>query len=123
MQTLELGREFMRHVQAGNIEGAKSCLHSDAEIWHNYDNVVQTVAENMALLALMIDKCADRQYTIHYLEEINGGYLQRHQLTVTGHDGTSVTEEVVALIKVTDGKITRVDEWLDPTGIRQLLAG
>ncbi|MEL7025519.1 MAG: nuclear transport factor 2 family protein [Pseudomonadota bacterium] len=122
MKTLELARHFMDRVEVGDADGAAACHHADSKIWHNFSNETQTIAENMDLLRLMVAKCASRKYTIHRLEEIDGGYVQHHTLEVTGPNGTTHSAEAVAIVEVTGGKISAIKEWIDPTALRSVLA-
>jgi ketosteroid isomerase-like protein len=105
----------MAYVQAGDISGARSCLHTDARIWHNYDSITQTVDENMGTLAYLVEKSTKLEYVIHRLEEIKGGYLQQHTLNLTTKSGDVLSTEAIAIIAVKDEKIIRIDEWLDPS--------
>lgn len=115
MSVLDLARQYMAYVQAEDVPGARSCLHPDARIWHNYDGVTQTVDENMATLAYLLEKSTGLKYDIHRLEEIKGGYLQLHTLNLMAKSGDVLSTEALALISVKDGKIIRIDEWLDPS--------
>lgn len=115
MKTLDLARHYMTCVQAGDVPGARSCLHPDARIWHNYDGVTQTVDEHMGTLAYLLENSTGLEYIIHRLEEIEGGYLQQHTLNLTAKSGDILSTEALALITVEDGKIARIDEWLDPS--------
>lgn len=121
MKTLELAKQFMQ--AAGNADeiAARACLHPDCEIWHNYDNVTQTVDENMALMMRMKAAASDRRYEIHLLEEVTGGYVQRHTLHITSLDGqTTFQAEALSLITVNNGLITRIEEFIDPSPIMPL---
>ncbi len=124
MSNLELAKRFMDAVGRGDEAGARDCMQPDAEIWHNFDNVTQTVDENMALMQLMIAKCGHRSYHIHRFDEVEGGYVQRHRLDVSAAGSDEIhSVEVLALIMVTDGRISRVEEFMDPEPVRVALAG
>ena len=121
MKTLELARHFMDVIGKGDVEASRACLHPDAAIWHNYDDITQTVDENMKLLEFMIAKCKNREYEFHRLEEIKDGYLQHHTLTITGMDDKKYSTHAMCMITVKDGKISLIQEWLDPSPLAPVL--
>jgi len=120
MTVLKLARKYMTALMAGDVPGARSCLHPDAKIWHNYDGSEQTVDENMATLEFLLSKSRELTYDVHRQEEIAGGYLQRHTLRLISNAGDEMRSEAIALINVQDNKITRIEEFLDPTPFASL---
>ena len=122
MSNLELARQFIDAVGRGDVATARDCMQPDAEIWHNFDNKTQTVDENMALLELMMAKCGRREYHIHRLDDIDGGYMQRHHLSISAPGSDElVSVEVLAMVLVRDGKISRVEEFMDPAPLLPIL--
>ena len=74
----------------------------DADIWHNFDDITQTVDDNIALMSAMTKRIADRRYVIRRLEPIEGGYLQQHTLELVLPDGRELSTEAVAIVMVND---------------------
>lgn len=120
MKTLELARHFIDCIEGGDLNAARACFHDDAGIWHNYDNVTQSVDQNMAVAASIIGKTKSRKYDYKRLVEIDGGYLQQHTLRVVTQDGKELAAEAIAVVVVEDGKIKRIEEYLDPTPLAAL---
>ncbi|MEO1065195.1 MAG: nuclear transport factor 2 family protein, partial [Actinomycetota bacterium] len=81
-EALDLARRYLRAIGSADVEGARACFHPEAQIWHNFDDVTQTVEDNLALMAWMADRFPERDYRVHRLEPIAGGYLQQHTLEV-----------------------------------------
>ena len=93
----------------------------DAEIWHDFDGVTQTVDQNMQLMTAMGRRASRRAYVIRRLEPIEGGYLQQHTLELTTLAGQDLVAEAVALVQVgDDGLIHRLDEWINPAPLAPL---
>ncbi len=120
MQILALARHFVKQLEKGDVDGAKACLSAEAEIWHDFDNKTQTVEENMALFSWLISHTQKREYEITRLEEIKDGYLQQHTLRLTTLTGEAVTAFACCLVKVTDGKITRIEEYINSAALAVL---
>ena len=118
-----VARRFIDAITVGDEQAARRCYAAGAEIWHSFDNVTQTVDDNMALMNAMTKRVSDRRYVIHRLEPIEGGYLQQHTLELVLPSGQLLSTEAVALVSVDDaGLISRIDEWLDPTPLAPLFA-
>ncbi|MEM8706248.1 MAG: nuclear transport factor 2 family protein [Actinomycetota bacterium] len=115
MSLPDVAQRFIDAITVGDADAARACYAPDAALWHNFDNVTQTVDENIALMNAMTKRITDRRYVIRRLEPIEGGYLQQHTLELVLPDGQELSTEAVALVTVDDdGLIARIDEWLDP---------
>ena len=120
MDTIELARHFTRSIESGDIEAIRACYAKDAQIWHNFDEVNQTVDENMKVLEWMKRQATRRTYEISRLEEIVGGYLQQHVLRMVNLAGEEITMPACLIVTVEDGKIRRLEEYLDPKQAERL---
>ena len=120
MTSLELARRFMASCEAGDIDGATACFHEDAEIWHNFDGVTKTVGHDMAILKRIHEVTKSCRYDIRRLEEISSGYLQQHTLRLETKDGKKAETESVAVVTVEDGRIRRIEEYLNPAPLAAL---
>lgn len=120
MSILDLAQEYMSALSDGDVAAARNCLHPDAKIWHNYDGLEQSVDENMGTLEFLLSKSKSLSYDIHRQEEIEGGYLQRHTLRLVTKAGVEMQTEAIAIISVRQNKITRIEEFLDPSPFAQL---
>ena len=120
METLELARHLLATIEAGDIDAVRACYAEDARIWHNFDDALQTVDENLKVLAWMMKNASRRKYEIQRLEEIEGGYLQQHVLHLTTRDGEEHAMPACVIVRVEGGKIQRLEEYLDPAPAMKL---
>ena len=105
---------FFDCVEAGDVDGLVACYAPDARIWHNTDRAEQTPAENRATLNAMVARILDREYADRRLQVFPGGFVQQHVLKGTrAHDGVRVELPACIVCQVTDGKVTRLDEYFD----------
>jgi ketosteroid isomerase-like protein len=112
-EVLAFARRFIAAIQAGDAEAMRDCYAPDAKIWHNIDNVEQTVDQNVKSLNWFVRNLPDRLYTVQRLEALKDGFLQQHVLSATLPDGTAWKMSACVVVRMTDGKITRLDEYID----------
>ena len=123
MSIPQVAQRFIDAITVGDSDAARACYAPDANVWHNFDNITQTVDDSIALMNAMTRRVADRRYVIRRLEPIEGGYLQQHTLELTAPDGQELSTEAIAIVTVNDdGLISRIDEWLDPAPLAPLFA-
>ncbi len=114
-EVLALAERFVAAIETGDIETLKSvCYAPDAEIWHNFDQVSQTVEQNLKVLGWMARVLPQRRYEILRRVVIPGGYLQQHVLRGKRPDGEDFAMPACLVVMVKDGRITRLEEYLDP---------
>ena len=84
----------------------------DARIWHNFDQREQTVDENLVTLHDLHRRAQHLQYTEIRRFLSPGGFVQQHVLTGEAKGGPL---HMPAMIRfwVDDGRITRLEEYLD----------
>lgn len=112
-ETLDFAKRFVTALQGNDPDVVRPFYAPDAQIWHNTDNIVQTVDENVKVMKWMMHNLPDRHYRVTRLEALSDGFLQQHVLEATLPDGKPWTLHACVIIKITDGKITRLDEYMD----------
>ena len=115
-----LATRYFGCVEAGDIEGLVACYAPDAEIWHNTDELIQGPEDNRKTLAGMVTRILDRVYDNRRVEGFAGGVVQQHVLRGTrSQDGVRVALPACIVCAVTDGKITRLDEYFDSARVAE----
>lgn len=104
---------FFAAIENADIDALRRLYDDDARIWHNFDQIEQTVEQNMAVLAYIVRTLADRRYEEVRRVVLDDGFVQQHVLRGTTPRGPL---EMPAMMRVwvADGKVTRIDEYLDP---------
>jgi ketosteroid isomerase-like protein len=106
-------------IEKGDTDAVRSIYAPDAVIWHNTAGVEQNVDQNLATLRWVCDNLADRAYEDVRRTEFDGGFVQQHNLRFTkGGERREVPACIVAT--VVDGKITRIDEYLDSAHVARI---
>ena len=117
--TLDLARQFFDAVERGDIAAVRAAYSDDARIWHNFSGVEQTPDENAETLRGFVSRIADRQYRNRRIQIVDGGFVQQHELHGTRGDGAQLVMPACMVCAVRDGKITRIDEYLDSAQVAE----
>ncbi|MGN6515526.1 MAG: nuclear transport factor 2 family protein [Rhizomicrobium sp.] len=108
-----LADRFMRAIETGDPDAIRGCYAPDARIWHNFDGLAQTVDDNLKTLKWMDKRLFNRRYEIKSRHGFDGGYVQQHVLHGTLGSGAAFSMPACLVVTVKDGRIARLDEYLD----------
>ncbi|HWA30287.1 MAG TPA: nuclear transport factor 2 family protein [Rhizomicrobium sp.] len=108
-----LADRFMRAIETGDIATIRASYAPDARIWHNNDGLAQTVEENLKVLDWVTRHLANRRYEIKSRHAFDGGYVQQHVLHGRLRNGEAFSMPACLIVTVKDGRIARLDEYLD----------
>lgn len=117
---IAFAKKFVGAIQSGDTATVRACYHPDAKLWHNSDGIEQTVDQNMKVLDWFIRTLPDRNYRVTRLEALPDGFMQQHVLEATLPDGTKWAMDACVVVKIENGVITRLDEYLDSAKSAQL---
>lgn len=116
----ELADRFFAAIEAGDIAGVEACYAPDAVIWVNVAEAEQSVPENLRVLGWLSKNLGDRRYAIRLREILHDGFLQQHELTGMLASGDAFSMPACLVVKVENGQITRLDEYLDSARVAAL---
>ncbi len=104
---------FFAALEAGDIDTVREIYAPDALIWHNDDLVEQPVDENLKVLQGLHRAVSGLHYDIVRRVSAPDGVLQQHVLRGSLPDGTEVELHAAMYLRVKDGHVTRIEEYLD----------
>lgn len=111
-EMLAFADRFFAAVSGGDIEAVDNLYRDDATIWHNYDLVDQTKAENLATLGSIPERYESFEYADARTVEVDGGFLRQHVIRA-GRNGKLAVVPAILRVYVEDEKITRIEEYFD----------
>ena len=120
---LAFADRFVGAIQSGDTDTVRACYAPDAKLWHNTDGIEQTVDQNMKVLDWFIRTLPDRNYRVVRREALSDGFLQQHVLSGVRRDGPRVSLPAALLCRLRDGKIARLDEYLDSAHVTRFRSG
>ena len=119
-ETLELADRFFAAIPKGDLETVRAIYAPDALIWHNNDQATQSVEENLQVLAWVTKNIAGLRYEEIRRHVTPSGFVQQHVLRGTAPNGKPLEIPACILCSVKNGRITRLDEYLDSAQVAVL---
>jgi ketosteroid isomerase-like protein len=107
---LDLADTFYQSLTSGDITGCERLFAHDAVIWHNFTLTEQSPGDALAQAAALASLNAEFELTERVL--LADGWLQQHRFHFPFADG-SETLAAIQRVRVKDGLIARVDEYMD----------
>lgn len=103
-------------MTAGDLVVAEACLAPGAVVWHCFDGLEQHREEIVAGWRDLFAGFPERGVADVTREPIAGGFLQRHVFYGRTRDGTRIGWPVCLVVSVEQGRIARIDEYIDRAG-------
>lgn len=119
---LDLCERFFAAVAAGDLDAVRSIYAPDAVIWHNNDQAEQSVEANLRVLRWATSRIAGFRYDEVRRAVTPEGFMEQHVLCGTAPNGEELRVPACIVCTVRDGRITRLDEYLDSAQIAALTA-
>lgn len=111
LQTID---RFFAAIEGKSPNVVADLYADDVEVWHNFTNACQNKATNVQTLTAMCESVPKVRYEVsERLRLDDGRVLQRHVLCATVPGGAEIRIPACILIQVRNGKIARIDEYLD----------
>ena len=121
-ETLALADRMFRAIEVGDLDDLRACYDPGIIVWANYDDRELDLDRSLRVLTWLCSKLDGRRYEVKRRDLIPGGFLQEHVLCGTAPDGSAVAMPACIVATVLDGRITRINEYLDPVGVSALSA-
>ncbi|HVN83798.1 MAG TPA: nuclear transport factor 2 family protein [Candidatus Binatia bacterium] len=120
--SLQLAERLFAAITAGNVDEVRNIYAPDAVIWHNNDNRWQTVDQNLAVLGWVVRHVKQLRYEEIRRQATDTGFVQQHVLRGIAPNGQPLEIAACIVCVVKDGRIARLDEYLDSASLTQLFA-
>lgn len=120
MDVLAVADALFRAVERGDVEAVRRLYDPDVRVWHNFDDQDQTLEENLGTLRWLIENVSERRYEVLRRERLQEGFLQQHVLHGTLRDGAPLRVPAAFVGLVRDGRIIRIEEYLDASALALL---
>jgi ketosteroid isomerase-like protein len=115
----ELFGAFMAH----DYDAIRALCAPEARAWSNVNGTEQDIEGLIAFMPLMKGAIGAHSYGNVRRLVVDGGFVEQHGVTTVQPDGTELDlGDVCVVVRLdADGKVTRVDEYLDTLHVHRTL--
>ncbi len=121
MNANDVAEQLFAAIEAGDIDAVRSLYAPDVAVWHNTDGLTQSLDDNLRVLGWMTKHLPGTRYTEVRRAVTDSGFVQQHVLVATNRAGRNVAVPACIVAEVVDGRITRLDEYLDSAHVTELM--
>lgn len=104
----------------GDVEQLRTLYAEDARIWHNTDQISQSVDENLQGIAMFAKSIEQMHFAIEAFDELPDGFIQQHVVRGILPNGQSIAIHACNVARIAHGKITELREYIDTAQLAPL---
>lgn len=116
-----LPERFVAAIEAGDQRALELLMHEDCMVHANFLPVPNNRTTTLAILRWLHENVRDLRYDDVRIQLTDSGYVQQHVLRGIAPGGSELRAPACLIVTVHDGRITRIDEYLDSAHVRALL--
>jgi ketosteroid isomerase-like protein len=118
-----LVNSFITALEGNGTDALAANMAPRAVVWHNHDRLEVDAIDNMAGIGMLGKIVHDAKFKTVRLTALPDGFLLQFVLRgIVTSSGKPFEMQNVVIITTAGGRITRIDEYVDPTVGAQLSA-
>lgn len=117
----QIAHRLMSYLLAGDSAGVTGLYHDDFSAWRNFDNRVLTRKQALKIVQILATNLRDLRYDEVRVTATENGFVQQHVMRCTAPSGAPVEAHVCMIATLRDGKLWRVDEYMDAAQMGPLM--
>ena len=118
---LAIAERLFAAITAGDVAAVRALYSPEARIWHNTDGATQSAEENLMVLGWVTTHIRALRYEEVRRQATADGFVQQHVLRGTV-GGVEIAVPACIVTTIRDGRITRLDEYLDSAHVAPIVA-
>lgn len=118
---LALCERFLSAIVRGDIDEVRAIYAPDCVIWHNNTDATETVEENIGTIEMVAKAVRGFRYEQAVRRATADGFIEQHVVRGIVPSGEELRIPAVLICTVRDGRITRLDEYLDSAHLAPLM--
>ncbi|MDT0509793.1 nuclear transport factor 2 family protein [Novosphingobium sp. MMS21-SN21R] len=107
---------FFNSMQGCRTDIVRECLTEDAIVWHSFDRVAMTPDDVVKSWEAIAARYTETSVTDIRRQTTPTGFVQQHLFVVRAGDGPRKAWPVCVVVQIADGRIARLDEYIDLSG-------
>jgi ketosteroid isomerase-like protein len=108
-----LCHRFFDALEGRDFDTVAEIYRDDLAFWFNVTDKTSSKAENLAALTAGATVHASRIYNDRIINTFPGGFVMQYTINITTHEGRKTALFPCVVVRCRDGKITRMDEYID----------
>jgi ketosteroid isomerase-like protein len=120
-QTLEIAKRLIDAIQAGDVAAIEELYADDLVGWQNFTGRELNRRQMLKIVRVLAGDVKDLRYADIRVSPTARGYVQQHVLHATAKDGRRVECAACLVVELRDGRISRIDEYMDGAALAPLL--
>jgi ketosteroid isomerase-like protein len=117
---LALADRLFTAVEAADMDTVREIYAPDAVVWHNTDGIEESVEQNLRVLAWITKVVTDLRYDVVRQMATSEGFVSQHVARGTLPNGRELNLPACIICTVIEGRISRLDEYIDSRHISAL---
>lgn len=118
---VEVARALTSRLLAGDVEGVAALYHDDAIVWRNLDDRELVKKQMIKVVTFLSTSVKDIRYSNVRVQATDTGFVQQHVLEGIAPSGAPVKAFACLVATLRDGKIARLDEYIDSAQLAPLM--
>jgi ketosteroid isomerase-like protein len=118
---VRLAQQLTQRILAGDVDGVAALYHDELSAWRSHDK--RTLARKQALrvVEILARSLRDLRYEDVRIQPTPVGFVQQHVMRCSAPGGEPVEAHVCLVATVRDGRIYRVEEYMDSAQVAPLM--
>ena len=115
----ELCARYFDAIERRDVEAVAELYAPDFNFWVNLTGAESSREQNLATLRDGYALLRRRSYDDRTIDTFETGFVVRYSVNVVAHDGRRASLYACIVAQCKDGRITRIDEYLDSSKFRR----
>lgn len=116
-----VARALTRALESGDAAAVADLYADDISVFRNFDARTLPKAKVLKVIDFLTRSVVGLRYEDVRITPTERGFVQQHVFRGTSASGEPVAAHVCLLAEVRDGRITRIDEYLDSAQMAPLM--
>jgi ketosteroid isomerase-like protein len=118
---VHLARELTRRILAGDVDGVGELYHEDLTAWRSHDRRSLVRKQALRVVEILARQLRELRYEDVRIQPTPTGFVQQHVMRCLSPEGEPVEAHICLVAEVRDGRILRIDEYMDSAQMAPLM--
>ena len=109
--------EMFAAIERGDVGALAAMWSDDVLVWRLGGGRERDKPRALVVIDWFVANTTSRRYEVLDRQVFDGGFVQQHVVHAVTANGSPVSFRACLIVKVADGLVTRIDEYLDPADL------